>query len=80
MLHWSRFQKVLLFINKRFQEYYCGCSWAKLRRKKTDVSSIENALVWMGPWTKDIDVTVLQIRKRVQLGIQRAMSVIDLHH
>ena len=21
--------------------------------KKTDVSSIENALVWMGPWTKD---------------------------
>lgn len=40
-------------LNKRFQEYYCGCSWAKLRRKKTDVSSIENALVWMGPWTKD---------------------------
>ena len=41
----------------------------KTASEKTDVSSIENALVWMGPWTKDIDVTVLQIRKRVQLGI-----------
>ena len=38
--------------------------------------------LWCG-WglgQKRVDVTVPQIRKRVQLGIQRAMSAKDLHH